>query len=591
MILAGITFDKDILFVQAYLVLKQRNIKVSQVHYIKTNGAPINDICSEFWQENEIDAKTYNIESKGKFKSEEDFFKIENEIFSWYVARKKIGLPVITLLGGGNTAINISLQRATYLFGAFQTFSVLANFERGEEPKNVAEIENAIKDDKLLLIDCGKETGWPALKYLNDTKNLSQQIRLISKTIESRSIEEINEYPFECINLLPPKAIEWLYGNFVSADEDWIKRLPKTELHCHLGGFAVNGTLLAKVREKADHSWRIGDMLGIQFPEHWPLPDYNISLTEYMHLGDESGSYILKNIGCLKEQINLLYDHFLDQNILYAEVRCSPLNYRSEEYSGIDIVTEIMNTFNAKMEISNNNLNIWCHVNLIIIATRTMDSSTNSIDAHISLATLSETTSKLKGRCKVVAVDLAGFENKETRASLYQENFKPIHRMGIALTIHAGENDEAEGIWEAVFKLNTRRIGHGLNLFQDPKLLKSIVNRRIGIEMCPYANYQIKGFKPKPNSETNYPLLQYLKAGAQVTVNTDNIGISTASLSENYMLLSLMNPELSRMDILQLIRNGIEQAFIDVSLKNKLLNLFNEEIFKIIYIDSGRLYQ
>ena len=62
----------------------------------------------------------------------------------------------------------------------------------------------------------------------------------------------------------------------------------------------------------------------------------------------------------------------------------------------------------------------------------------------------------------------------------------------MAVTTHAGENDDSDAICDAVFKLNTQRIGHGIHLYQIQNLLKSVINRKIGTEMYPYANYQIK---------------------------------------------------------------------------------------------------
>jgi adenosine deaminase len=67
-----------------------------------------------------------------------------------------------------------------------------------------------------------------------------------------------------------------------------------------------------------------------------------------------------------------------------------------------------------------------------------------------------------------------------------------------------------------------------------------------------------------------------------VTINTDNIGISNANLTDNFMLLTQMCPSITRLQILQLLRNGLEQAFFDKALKNRLLRLFNEDIYRTI---------
>jgi adenosine deaminase len=164
-------------------------------------------------------------------------------------------------------------------------------------------------------------------------------------------------------------------------------------------------------------------------------------------------------------------------------------------------------------------------------------------------------------RCRVVGVDLAGYETIETRAAYFATEFTAIHRCGIAITAHAGENDDAEGIWQAVFKLHARRLGHALHLHRAPDLHRTVIERRIGVEMCPFANYQIKGFAPMPN-RPQYPLLDYLREGVPVTANTDNIGISAASLSDNLLLLPRLCPGITRLEILQLQANALDVAFV-----------------------------
>lgn len=586
MTLIGITRDKDMLFVQALLLLKKRGILIDHCHYIKTNQEEITEELAAFWHQNEVDLKISHFESKGIATDESSYFQLENEVFKWYTQCIKRDKNIFVFVGGGHTLLNLAIQKAAYLFGCTDAFHMLINVSRNEEPNTIAKTTELNNEDKILYVSMGQESGWPALNYLKATDNLSQQIRALTRTIENRSVDHINEYPFECINLLPSKAVEFLNTSLKADDLTWIKKLPKVELHCHLGGFAVRGDLLKEIRKAADTSFDIQAETNIKFPLKWPRPDQTVSLQRYMALGDNNGSSILKNTGCLKKQIQMLYAHLLDQNIRYAEIRCSPYNYRTEEKSAFEVLKIMVDEFDKCMENSKFVDQKWCHVNLLVIGTRKKPMETRSIDDHISLALVSESNSRIEGKCKVVGIDLAGFEHPTTRASYYNENFQPIHRAGIALTVHAGENDESEAIWEAVFKLNTRRIGHGLNLYQDQQLLRSIVNRKIGIEMCPYANFQIKGYYPMENKSNKYPLLDYLHKGAMVTVNTDNIGISEASLSENILFLHELNPGITKMNVLQLLRNGLEQAFVEAPLKNKLLKTFNEEIFTLMYYNE-----
>ncbi len=583
-ILLGITDFKDILFAQAVLLLENKGIDISQIHYICTKKYDkIDSTIAGFYKNKNIDVFISSSSSSGKIKNERDYEALEEEVFKWYlkiISGKDNN--IYAFIGGGHKYHSLALQRAAFLFGARDIFHMFYDGERGQEPKDINEVLEAIKNKKLLYASFGEETGWPALKYLNsNSDNIRKDILSITGAIASRSIKHVNEYPFECINLLPAKAIEWLEAPLTKKDKEWILNLPKTELHCHLGGFATHGEGLDSVRKAA--SGKIPDKKSIPYPDNWPLPDKTIDLKNYMNLGDNNGSYILKDEGCLVRQCELLYDHFTDQNIRYAEVRCSPFNYASDDMTGIEVLNVIRDTFNNKMSEAKQSNIRWCHVNLIIIATRKPNEDKISIIKHIGLATAAAEQSKTRGRCKVVGVDLAGYEHKETRASYFEQDFEPIHRAGVAITIHAGENDEAEGIWQAVFKLNTRRIGHGLRLYQSKELQRSVVDRKIGVEMCPYANYQIVGFSPMKNHETEYPLLKYLNAGVQACINTDNIGISKASLTDNFMLLPKLLPDITRMQVLRLIRNGLEQSFIDNSFRNALIRIFNEDIFKLIF--------
>ena len=586
-ILLGLTDNKDIMIIQALLLLESRSVIIDEVHYIRTAGEEIENDIQKFYSEKNIGVLTNSLPNYGILKNENDYVVQEDELFQWYIEKSKISQELYVFIGGGHKLHSLALQKCAFLFGAADVFHMFVNVKRDEEPKTIDEIKVAINSKTILYASLGKEPGWPALLNLSSSIAIDGNIiRNLTQKIGERTVRQINEYPFEAITLLPSAAISWLNESADVNDKDFILRLPKVELHCHLGGFAAFGEDLINVREAADDSYKVNTIKKITQPYKWPVPEKICPLDTYMKLGDNNGSYILKNIGCLKRQIELLYHHLISQNIGYAEIRCSPFNYASDEYSGLEILQIIQGHFDVQMAEAKKARDFWCHVNLIIIATRTDDGDTRKIEDHLELARVAESNSKIEGKCKIVGVDLAGFEQPSTRPSYYNAQFTPIHKKGMALTIHAGENDDSEAIWDAVFKLNTRRIGHGLRLYQDQNLLKSVINRKIGIEMCPYANFQIKGFRPMKGVKITYPLLDYLRKGAAVTINTDNIGVSAANLTDNFILALKMNPELTRMEILQIIRNGLEQAFIDVSLRNTLIQIYNERIFHLVMTKS-----
>jgi len=540
------------------------------------------------------------------FTSEEDHFRFEEVMYRWFLDSRTKPDQRFVCVSGGFKTMSTAMQRAAEVLGAAEVFHLLAEeqFARGNGrrgfPETVEEILAAWDRGWLHYIRLGPERGWPQFRSVGPGRFPLETVReeggirwvrapdegfrlWVRETLErtvriAGAWESLPELPFAELATWPESHQSWLREPVDSrseADRRWVAGLPKIELHCHLGGFATHGDLLRQVRAAAEHPGKLPPLNEPPLPEDWPLPARPVALSDYMKLGDANGSALLKDPGCLKKQCELLYRHFLEQNVLYAEVRCSPANYATAERSPWHVLSDIRRVFQDCMDEARPapDQPPRCHVNLILIATRRQHGDYRAaISRHLALAVTAAEHWTDADECRVVGVDLAGYEDVHTRAHYFREEFTAVHRCGLAVTVHAGENDDAEGIWRAVFDLNARRLGHALSLAESRELLRSVADRGIGLELCPYANYQIKGFPLEPgdpsdpsNPSGHYPLLDYLRAGARVTVNTDNIGISAASLTDNLLLAARLCPGLTRLDILQLQRNAIESAFLSAT--------------------------
>lgn len=533
------------------------------------------------------------------FNSEEDHFRFEEVLYRWYLQRSQGRLPWVCLAGGFKT-IAASMQKTAALFGASEVFHVICDPIRSPDgrrdvyPEDSSEILEARDQGRLHWIRLGSETGWSQLRHesasmfpltetwANDAVcearvpdlELTLQVRNLlerSQNIDS-AWEQLADLPFPHLATWPPTHLDWLRRPVEpTGDLDWIAAIPKMELHCHLGGFATAGDDLLAVRAAASNPSGLPEMGTPQFISDWPHPLEPVSLEQYMRLGDTNGTMLLRDPGCLQRQCELLYTHFQSQRVLYAEVRCSPANYAvaPSGRSPWSVLSEIRGHFTRCMREAQAAEKWMCRVNLILIATRRDRNHKGdfraAISRHLALAVSAAEHWTSEEECRVVGVDLAGYESKETRAHYFQEEFTGVHRCGLALTVHAGENDDADGIWRAVFDLNARRLGHALHLIDSPELMRSVADRGIGVEMCPYANSQIKGFQPPKmggSPALRYPMKNYLDAGIRVTVNTDNIGISSATLTENLQWATRLCPDLTRLDLLRMQFNAIQTAFI-----------------------------
>lgn len=446
---------------------------------------------------------------------------------------------------------------------------------------------------------------------------------------------------FHGLQLLPPHEIQKLETHYLGRNKEnakdelnWLLQLPKADLHCHLGGVldekGMIGAAMAnqeaicktcqanpkfeKWKNKIEMAVNQLDVsffepwagrwktLGGQFPGTYRStvvsaflsafqnnPEFlrqlifgqgvtperycPVGIEKYEATGDLQGSALLGSEAALRFALLYLVQKCALENVTYCEVRCSPAKYTSE---GMDIhqVTSVIREELAKSSITK--------FKLIIIASR--HGSSKEMKAHINLVM------SLLGQPGFdewfAGFDLAGDEKVVSPGKL-RKTFDPLLRNCINITIHAGETDEVSNIWEAAYILNADRIGHGLKLKNDPKLLKRFADSGIALEMCPSSNFQIVGYKdytlPATLQLQDYPLKEYFMKNLVVTVNTDNRGISDTTLSNEYLKAAQMTPGgLSKWEILQIIRNGFKTAFTDRDTKKKMLIKAEETILGLL---------
>ncbi len=574
----------------------------ASVHVITSSSpatdTPVREVCEWFAaHQPTVQLTIRRVAGFSDLRDETDQFLFEEALFRWFLESAPDPSTRFVCLAGGFKTMSSTMQRAASLFGVADLFHVLAS----SEVKSSDALRMALEKGEVRFIRMGSEAGWPQLAsltkkdypliregdHISFPKNNLLRGRVAEVLQAQRNVsghfQEISSLPFPSLATLSPAHLASLRQPAISCDEmslPWFRALPKIELHCHLGGFATSGEDLQIVRAASASPEDLPPLKEIIVPEGWPCPNVPCGLENYMPLGDNNGSCLLKDHGCLRKQCELLYQHLCEDGVVYAEIRCSPNNYSTSDTSAWEVLETIRSTFQNCMAESLQNSTAHCHINLIIIATRKDGGDRSDISRHLALAITAADQWRDPITCRIVGVDLAGFEQPNTRAALFATDFEPVHRVGLAVTVHAGENDDAEGIWQAVFKLNARRLGHALHLQQSPDLLRAVAERHIAVEMCPAANFQIKGFSLPPAQDKKYPLADYLKKGVLATVNSDNLGISGMNLSENLCLAKKLCPSLSKMDFIQLQKNAFDATFLPAAQKMALATKMEEMILK-----------
>lgn len=162
----------------------------------------------------------------------------------------------------------------------------------------------------------------------------------------------------------------------------------------------------------------------------------------------------------------------------------------------------------------------------------------------------------------VSAADLAGAEAVFPTAC-FQAVFAQAKRLAVPFTLHAGEADGPASIANAI-AFGASRIGHGVRAREDANVLRILREKQIPLELCPVSNVQTKAVC----SMQNHPVLEYLRKGLAVTVNTDNMTVSGTSLAQEYRLLK-EHLGMTEAEHRKLLLNAADAAFL--SEEDKLL--------------------
>lgn len=162
-------------------------------------------------------------------------------------------------------------------------------------------------------------------------------------------------------------------------------------------------------------------------------------------------------------------------------------------------------------------------------------------------------------RTGVIGFDVAGAE-RGNPARLFKEAFDIARSGGLGLTIHAGEDEGPEAIWESIDILGATRIGHGCSAVKDKSLLRRLAKDRILVECCFTSNYQTGAVA----IGAPHPIFTFMEYGIPVAICTDNTTVSnTDQNQENQKLSERFSPKQLR-DIHQQARR---HSFIHASPK------------------------
>lgn len=132
----------------------------------------------------------------------------------------------------------------------------------------------------------------------------------------------------------------------------------------------------------------------------------------------------------------------------------------------------------------------------------------------------------------ICGFDLAGNES-DFPARPFLPLFKECKQDGLHISVHAGEWADGRNVREAMELFDAERIGHGVRILEDPEAVTIAKERMTTLEVCITSNLH-SGVVAKYE---DHPLPDLLREELDVTINTDDPGISQITLTDEYQLV------------------------------------------------------
>jgi adenosine deaminase len=322
---------------------------------------------------------------------------------------------------------------------------------------------------------------------------------------------------------------------------DFIRAMPKAELHVHL-----EGTL------EPELSFELARRNGIDIP--YKSRDELLAAYDFHDLPSFLAIYYQGMSVLQHEQdfFDLTWQYLLkarEQNIVYAELFFDPQAHTSR---GVAFETVIRGIHRAQAQAS---AALGVETQLILCFLR-------DLSAESAMQTLEQA---LPYRDWLVGVGLDSDE-KHNPPSKFAQVFAAARAQGLKLTMHCDVNQEntLKHIGQVLNDIRVDRIDHGVNSLEDLSLCEQIRERRIGLTVCPVSNRFVV------QSLTAQEIRRMLELGMLATVNSDDPAYFRAYLNENLVALYEAGG-LTVAEIVQLVRNSFEVSWIDATRRDAYL--------------------
>lgn len=327
---------------------------------------------------------------------------------------------------------------------------------------------------------------------------------------------------------------------------DAVAALPKVELHRHLE-LALRKSTILEIAPK--HGFDLSKAGA--YEHHFVIQDQMKDLGAVLHKFLDTQK-LLSSTEILERIAYEACEDAHNEGIKILELRYAPTFVQLDHNLSFD---DIHQAFVRGCDRAEKDFNMA--VGLICILQRILGVEVASLVTDFAIA----------NKDTFIGLDLAdnevGFE-----AGPYAECFQRALKAGLNITVHAGEAlepDSEQNVIVSIDKLGAKRIGHGIQIIRNEKVLQHVIDNGVVLEVCPKSNWLTSAV----TSYEKHPINALREKGVKVTVNSDDPGIFESSLMVEYGILE-KHLGWTKKDFIESNQIAAEASFILLSKKQKV---------------------
>jgi adenosine deaminase len=342
-----------------------------------------------------------------------------------------------------------------------------------------------------------------------------------------------------------------------TALDDFIRRIPKAELHMHIEGSlepelafelaARNGVRLRHPSAEAlRRAYAFGD------------------LRSFLDLYYE-GARVLRTTHDFRDLTAAYFVRAAAAGVRHAEIFFDPQAHTARGVALDDVVDGIAAGMKEAAEGHG--------ISSLLILCFLRDQPAASAMAMLEAA--------LPFRDRIAAVGLDSAERGHPPGA-FAAVFARARAEGFRAVAHAGEEGPAEYIRQALDLLKVERIDHGVRCEEDPALVADLGARGVPLTVCPLSNVKLRVVP----SLAQHNVRRLLDRGLCVTINSDDPAYFGGYVDDNFLAVQHalgLTPE----QIARLARNSFQASFLPDRDKRRFLGEIDAMAGAIAAKESG----